>query len=468
MRLYFHFLIVLILSLFYEAKAGEAVGPCGSAFVDALQSGPGTITITLTVSLKGQFAPPLIQVGAAGYWFNKNTGAVGAISTPGNNPVYFRDVGLYIDQWIVTPRSGIVEIGVPLIEAIHFGGICFGLFPRATVTVSDSVDPIVLLPETSVALQKKNADDLAFVIDTTGSMSDDIAAVKSSATEIINTLAENSADYRVALVQYNDPSAGVVQGFTSDTATITAAINSLGASGGGDIPEHVYGGLQAALKLPWRLEATRTIITMGDAPPKDPEPGTGLTQAKVVALANSLDISVDTSPTVRQLLRLLSERMPAPVTINIPFNGFVPLFMVPIGGSSTTQASFSSLASMTNGSVFPAASASDVVAALEKAIIEGTSGSASGVKVVERLVLTSICWETSNSHRMRVRNPNDFDVPYSWDVYRTSKKGEGTAKQGDNLFVIEGISRKSTVRLFWKDENNVQKQTQKAINEKNC
>ncbi|PXF40062.1 hypothetical protein BWQ96_10231 [Gracilariopsis chorda] len=106
----------LVLSIISYAHAGEAVGPCGTAFVDGVQTGSGTITITLTVSLKGQFLPPPIQVGAAGYWFNKNTGSLGSLSTPGDNPVYFRDIGLYIDQWVVTPRSGIVEIGIPLIE----------------------------------------------------------------------------------------------------------------------------------------------------------------------------------------------------------------------------------------------------------------------------------------------------------------------------------------------------------------
>lgn len=465
-----HFLkLTSVLYLLPYALAGEAVGPCGTAFVDGVQSGPGTITITLTVSLKGQFAPPLIQLGAAGYWFNKNTGAVGALSTPGDNPVYFRDIGLYVDQWVVTPRSGIVDIGIPLIEAIHFGGICFGLFPRATVIVSDATDPIALIPNTSLALAKKTADDIAFVIDTTGSMSDDIAAVKASANDIISTLDTNSADYRVAVVQYNDPSAGVVSGFSSEKSAITVAINSLGASGGGDFPEHVYSGLELALKLSWRSEATRTIITMGDAPPKDPEPDTGLTQAKIVALANSVGLTVDTSPVVRQLLSLPKpvQRMPTTI-LNVPFAGYVPLVMIPIGSSSATKNSFSALASNTNGTVFEAATALNVVDAVKKAIVKGAQGSASGVKPVKRLTLTSICWVTTRSHRIRIRNPNSFDVEYDWDVYSTSTKGSEIATPGDSFMVIEDINRRSTVRVFWENENGVKKQTQKALNQKDC
>ncbi|PXF45929.1 Alpha-protein kinase vwkA [Gracilariopsis chorda] len=300
-------------------------------------------------------------------------------------------------------------------------------------------------------------------------MSDDIAAVNASANDIINNLDDNSADYRVAVVQYNDPSAGVVSSFSSDKSTITGAINSLRASGGGDTPEHVYSGLELALKLPWRPEATRTIIMMGDAPPKDPEPGTGLTQAKIVALANSVYVSVDSSPAVRQLLSLEKpvERMPATI-VNVVFTGYVPLLMIPTGGSAATKSSFSALSSMTNGTVFAAASASEVVDALKKAVIKGAEGSASGVKPVERLILTSICWVTTCSHRVRIRNPNSFEVAYDWDVYRTSKKGTGTATAGDSFLVIEDINRQSTMRVFWKDENGGKKQTQKALNQKDC
>ena len=39
--------------------------------------------------------------------------------------------------------------------------------------------------------------DLIFVIDTTGSMWDDIGSVKSSANEIVDALASKTSDYRV-------------------------------------------------------------------------------------------------------------------------------------------------------------------------------------------------------------------------------------------------------------------------------
>jgi len=126
--------------------------------------------------------------------------------------------------------------------------------------------------------------DFAFVVDTTGSMWDDIDAVKASATGVINALfASNTIDARIGVVSFKDNTIGepttVVLPFTdqnSFAARKTAAlnaINSLGASGGGDLPETAFDGLLKALDGTmgeWRAGAgTKRIALFTDAPAKD-------------------------------------------------------------------------------------------------------------------------------------------------------------------------------------------------------
>ena len=141
--------------------------------------------------------------------------------------------------------------------------------------------------------------DVAFAIDATGSMGDDIAAVKFEATRLIDLVADRSSSARFGLVTYKDhPSNGgdptdypsrLELSLTSDTRVALDAINALGADGGGDGPESVYSGLEEAIALPWRPGVRKVIIVLGDAPAKDPEPVTGFTADRVVADALAVD-----------------------------------------------------------------------------------------------------------------------------------------------------------------------------------
>lgn len=310
-------------------------------------------------------------------------------------------------------------------------------------------------------------DDIAFVVDTTGSMSDDIAAVQASISTLLSSLNSNSADYRVALVGYNDPSVTLVSDFTTDSSAFTSAVNSLGASGGGDFPEHVLGGIARAISLDWRIDATRTIIVMGDAPPKDPEPGTGWTSSTIAALANLITLTGPSlEPTVRTVVRSGMNTLvrQSQVSVDIPYPGYIRLMMVAIGSDSETTASFQTLASGGSGQFFSALSADDVVNKLIEAIAVGTGGK----PVVLGLKLTSMCWVDADTHRLRVRNDNSFNVDYTWDVYKTTIKGNGIAKPGDNFFNADGLSSSSTVRLFWKNELGQTKSTTKALNTIKC
>ena len=139
--------------------------------------------------------------------------------------------------------------------------------------------------------------DLVLAVDTTGSMSPYINSVVSSASSVVDTLAASGASFRVAVVDYKDSDncgdydAKLDLPFSGDHKTITDAIAALASnvSGGCDIPEDVYSGVDLALSQPWRTGVTKAVIQMGDAPGKDPEPHSGLTLAKVAAHAQAVD-----------------------------------------------------------------------------------------------------------------------------------------------------------------------------------
>ncbi|CAJ1052706.1 Hypothetical predicted protein [Xyrichtys novacula] len=107
---------------------------------------------------------------------------------------------------------------------------------------------------------------LCFVIDTTGSMADDIAEAKRVSFEIIDkkrgTQQEPSA---YILVPFNDPGFGPLV-LTTDADVFKDNINRLSAFGGGDIPELSLSGLQLALTA---APPSSDIFVFTDAPAKD-------------------------------------------------------------------------------------------------------------------------------------------------------------------------------------------------------
>ncbi|XP_034400448.1 von Willebrand factor A domain-containing protein 7 [Cyclopterus lumpus] len=107
---------------------------------------------------------------------------------------------------------------------------------------------------------------LCFVIDTTGSMSDDIAEAKRVSFDIIDskrgTQQEPSA---YILVPFNDPGFGPLI-MTTNADIFKDNINKLSASGGGDIPELCLSGLQLALTA---APPSSEIFVFTDAPAKD-------------------------------------------------------------------------------------------------------------------------------------------------------------------------------------------------------
>jgi hypothetical protein len=124
------------------------------------------------------------------------------------------------------------------------------------------------------AMAQLNEFDLAFVVDTTGSMGGLIAAAQRQMTEMIDALASAAAvAMRLGIVEYRDhpPQDTLISKaypFTADLRAAKKTLSGLKAHGGGDAPEAVFAGLvTAAGKLAWREHARRVAVLVGDAPP---------------------------------------------------------------------------------------------------------------------------------------------------------------------------------------------------------
>ncbi|XP_024146586.1 von Willebrand factor A domain-containing protein 7 [Oryzias melastigma] len=110
------------------------------------------------------------------------------------------------------------------------------------------------------------ASVLCFVIDTTGSMSDDIDEARSVVYEIIDSkkgTQDEPSEY--ILVPFNDPHFGPMTR-TTDPNKMKAEISKLTATGGGDTPEMCLSGLQLALT---GAPSSSQIYVFTDATAKD-------------------------------------------------------------------------------------------------------------------------------------------------------------------------------------------------------
>jgi hypothetical protein len=130
----------------------------------------------------------------------------------------------------------------------------------------DLVDKIGLILEK----ERGKTLDLALCLDTTGSMKDDIDAIRQQLIPLLERMISGFPDFRIGMVLYKDYYEEYLTRlvpFTSDFEVFRRTLNGIRVGGGRDIPEAVYEALyEAAGQFPWAAES-RLIILIGDAPP---------------------------------------------------------------------------------------------------------------------------------------------------------------------------------------------------------
>ena len=145
-------------------------------------------------------------------------------------------------------------------------------------TVRAAVDPqgkktIDLVFRAGGAVPARVPVDICFVLDTTGSMADEIQRLRNtlSAVHAAILAAPEKPDVRFGMVLYRDRGDQYVTQkieFTDAVERFQGALNLVGAGGGGDEPEDLQAALAVTLqKLTWRTGAVRVAFVITDAPP---------------------------------------------------------------------------------------------------------------------------------------------------------------------------------------------------------
>ena len=122
---------------------------------------------------------------------------------------------------------------------------------------------------------------VCFLMDTTGSMGPYMREVKDRIAAVVDLCRKmGCAIDGIAFVGYKDWCDGVDHfqrlPFTTDVARFKAFVTGVTATGGGDTPEDVLGGMREALRLSWPDNgSTKILFHIADAPPHGRVYGTG-------------------------------------------------------------------------------------------------------------------------------------------------------------------------------------------------
>lgn len=118
--------------------------------------------------------------------------------------------------------------------------------------------------------------DISLIIDTTGSMGDEISYLQAEFLSLSNSIAEQfpGAEQRWSLVAYKDDGDEYISrwfDFRSDAEDFRTHLATLSAGGGGDLPEAPERGFEAAEQLSWRTgdSTARLAFWVADAPHHD-------------------------------------------------------------------------------------------------------------------------------------------------------------------------------------------------------
>jgi len=117
--------------------------------------------------------------------------------------------------------------------------------------------------------EKCSVLDLALIVDTTGSMGDELEYLKVELKDVLDRFLERNIKINLALIFYRDEGDAYVTKVFDFTDDLLSQIDNLGqqiSSGGGDYPEAVHEALEKADNLSWSDESIKIAIHVCDAP----------------------------------------------------------------------------------------------------------------------------------------------------------------------------------------------------------
>jgi uncharacterized protein YegL len=146
------------------------------------------------------------------------------------------------------------------------------VFDNTSLELQPGQSQRMLMPRNEQSQQRTKVDVL-FLLDTTGSMGDEIDQLKGTIRTVADRLTSlpSNPDLRLGMTKYRDiGDAYLTQttDFTSNINSFSATLNDARADGGGDTPEAVDEALASALSEPsWRSDSIQLIFLVADAGP---------------------------------------------------------------------------------------------------------------------------------------------------------------------------------------------------------
>ena len=236
-----------------RAVIGEPVDVCGD------KMGEGKITFTLKKA-------PVYSLLKDGKTENVCTSVICR---------YDNGVNEYLkteyDEEKNTLTADITEAGTYFV--LDIGGLFGELGYKLPISVhSNRIDYNVKRVKTADVMAQA---DIVFVIDTTGSMSEEIKAVKDNINGFVDTLKSKGVSASLALVSFQDLEAdgenstavhkNGAENWFYDTESYKNAISSLTLGDGGDYPECALDALETSRLLDMRASAGKIFVLVTDA-----------------------------------------------------------------------------------------------------------------------------------------------------------------------------------------------------------
>jgi len=144
---------------------------------------------------------------------------------------------------------------------------------------------------------KQKKVDIVFLIDSTGSMRDNVQGVKDNINLFLEIIKGKNFDFSLGLVSFSDlPREAKVFDTTKDIKKFRKFLDKIVFMGGGDIPESGYEALISAIeKVDFRNDAQKFFIFISDAPQHDfdYDGQSRYTLDRIIAIMNREGITID-------------------------------------------------------------------------------------------------------------------------------------------------------------------------------
>ena len=227
------------------------------------------ITVTMEVQLSGN---------EPNDWLSSRYQIEGGIQTCVNTPDHI-DSGTYTESFDITAPTNLGTYDLTL-RAYDQSG-CPSGGERDEEIMQNAIIVVATTPFANPALPESCGLDIALVLDNSTSIdSGELSTMKSAMISFVNALAGTPTQFSVTRFA---TTASVVQNFTSDTAAVISAINSIPVGGGYTNWED--GLLEAQSTLSNRSEIFDLVIFASDGNPNRVDNGTSVDESQAVSEA---------------------------------------------------------------------------------------------------------------------------------------------------------------------------------------